>query len=256
MRHALKNGLIPVVTLIGLQIGALIEGAVITEQIFFWPGVGRLVVDSIAGRDYPVVQAIVLLSALSFMLSTLLVDIAYALARPAHLVPGRAGDRRRAGHPARRRSRRAGSRSRRGARLAGSAAAAIHALFIGGGLVACLIVVAVFAPLLSRYDPIVGDIADSLEPPRLRRTGSGTDDQGRDVLARVMYGARVSLAVAVISVTIGLVVGVLDRAAGGLRRRDGRSAADAGDRRDPGVSRRCCWRSRSPRRSGRRFRTR
>ena len=81
-RHALKNGLIPVVTLIGLQIGALIEGAVITEQIYSWPGVGRLVVDSINGRDYPVVQAIVLISALSYMLSTLLVDILYAFLDP------------------------------------------------------------------------------------------------------------------------------------------------------------------------------
>jgi len=82
IRHALKNGLIPVVTLIGLQIGALIEGAVITEQIFSWPGVGRLVVDSINGRDYPVVQAIVLISALSFMFSTLMVDILYAFLDP------------------------------------------------------------------------------------------------------------------------------------------------------------------------------
>ena len=82
VRHALKNGLIPVVTLIGLQVGALIEGAVITEQIFFWPGVGRLVVDSIGGRDYPVVQAVVLLSALSYMLSTLIVDIVYAWLDP------------------------------------------------------------------------------------------------------------------------------------------------------------------------------
>jgi peptide/nickel transport system permease protein len=82
VRHALKNGLIPVVTLIGLQVGALIEGAVITEQIFSWPGVGRLVVDSINGRDYPVVQAVVLLSALSFMVSTLAVDILYAFLDP------------------------------------------------------------------------------------------------------------------------------------------------------------------------------
>jgi peptide/nickel transport system permease protein len=80
--HALKNGLIPVVTLVGLQIGALIEGAVVTEQIFSWPGVGRLVFDSISGRDYPMVQAIVLLSALSFMVSTLLVDIVYAFVDP------------------------------------------------------------------------------------------------------------------------------------------------------------------------------
>jgi peptide/nickel transport system permease protein len=80
--HALKNGLIPVVTIVGLQVGALIEGAVITEQIFFWPGVGKLVVDSIGGRDYPVVQAVVLLSSLSFMVSTLLVDIIYGWLDP------------------------------------------------------------------------------------------------------------------------------------------------------------------------------
>jgi peptide/nickel transport system permease protein len=80
--HALKNGLIPVVTIVGLQVGALIEGAIITEQIFFWPGVGKLVVDSIGGRDYPVVQAIVLLSAMSFMVSTLIVDVVYGWLDP------------------------------------------------------------------------------------------------------------------------------------------------------------------------------
>ena len=81
-RHAMKNALIPVVTLIGLQVGAVIEGAIITETIFFWPGVGKLAVDSITGLDYPVVQAIVLISALSFMLSTLAVDILYAWLDP------------------------------------------------------------------------------------------------------------------------------------------------------------------------------
>ena len=80
--HALKNALIPVITVVGLQIGALIEGAVITEQIFTWPGVGKLVVDSLFGRDYPVVQAVVLLSALSYMLATLVVDIAYGWLDP------------------------------------------------------------------------------------------------------------------------------------------------------------------------------
>jgi len=82
VRHALKNGLIPVVTVVGLQVGALIEGAIITEQIFFWPGIGKLVVDSIGGRDYPVVQAVVLISALSYMCSTLLVDIVYGWLDP------------------------------------------------------------------------------------------------------------------------------------------------------------------------------
>lgn len=80
--HALKNALIPVVTVVGLQIGALIEGTIVIEQIFSWPGVGKLVVDSLFGRDYPVVQAVVLLSALSFMLATLVVDVAYGWLDP------------------------------------------------------------------------------------------------------------------------------------------------------------------------------
>src|SRR5213078_1982633 len=81
-RHALKNALIPVVTLVGIQIGAIIEGAVITETIFSWPGVGRLAVQAIPSHDYPVVQGVVLVSALSFMLSTLLVDVLYAWLDP------------------------------------------------------------------------------------------------------------------------------------------------------------------------------
>jgi peptide/nickel transport system permease protein len=81
-RHALRNALIPVVTLVGLQVGALWEGAFVTETIFAWPGVGRLVINSIGGRDYPVVQAVVLLAAFSFMISSLLVDIAYAYLDP------------------------------------------------------------------------------------------------------------------------------------------------------------------------------
>jgi peptide/nickel transport system permease protein len=81
-RHALKNALIPVITIVGIQVGALWEGAFVTETIFAWPGVGRLVINSIGGRDYPVVQAVVLLAAFSFMLSSLLVDIAYAYLDP------------------------------------------------------------------------------------------------------------------------------------------------------------------------------
>jgi peptide/nickel transport system permease protein len=81
-RHALKNALIPVVTIVGIQVGALWEGAFVTEQIFAWPGVGRLSINSIFGRDYPVVQAVVLFAAFSFMISSLLVDICYAWLDP------------------------------------------------------------------------------------------------------------------------------------------------------------------------------
>jgi peptide/nickel transport system permease protein len=81
-RHAMKNALIPVVTLLGIRVGEIIAGAIVTESVFSWPGVGRLVVDSIGGRDYPVVQAVVLVSAFGFMLITLVVDIVYAWLDP------------------------------------------------------------------------------------------------------------------------------------------------------------------------------
>jgi peptide/nickel transport system permease protein len=81
-RHALKNALIPVVTLIGIQVGAIIEGAFITETIFSWPGIGRLAVTAIPSGDYPVVQGVVLISAFSFMATTLFVDLLYAWLDP------------------------------------------------------------------------------------------------------------------------------------------------------------------------------
>jgi peptide/nickel transport system permease protein len=81
-RHALKNALIPVVTIVGLQVGAILEGALVTETVFSWPGVGKLAVESIFSKDFPVVQGIVLLSALSFMFANLLVDLVYAWLDP------------------------------------------------------------------------------------------------------------------------------------------------------------------------------
>jgi ABC-type dipeptide/oligopeptide/nickel transport system permease component len=81
-KHALKNALIPVVTIIGLQIGILLGGAVLTETVFAWPGVGRLMVDSIMARDHPVVQGSVLLFAVSFVLINFFVDILYSFFDP------------------------------------------------------------------------------------------------------------------------------------------------------------------------------
>ncbi len=82
LAHALKNAAVPVVTLIGLQFGTLLGGAVVTETVFAWPGVGRLAVQSIFVRDYPVVQAGVLVLALAFVLVNLLVDLLYGLLDP------------------------------------------------------------------------------------------------------------------------------------------------------------------------------
>jgi peptide/nickel transport system permease protein len=81
-RHALKNSLIPVVTVLGLQLGTLIGGAVITEYVFALPGVGRLVVDAVFARDYPLVQGVVLLIAVGFILSNLMVDLVYGWLDP------------------------------------------------------------------------------------------------------------------------------------------------------------------------------
>ncbi|MEN6348291.1 MAG: nickel ABC transporter permease [Syntrophomonas sp.] len=81
-RHALKNAFIPIITVIGLQLGHLLEGTVIVESIFGWPGLGKLLVDSIYARDFALIQACVLLFAIFFVLINLLVDILYVYLDP------------------------------------------------------------------------------------------------------------------------------------------------------------------------------
>ncbi len=81
-KHALKNALIPVVTVIGLQMGKLLAGAILTETVFSWPGTGRLLIQSISNRDYPMVQGIVFILALAFILVNIAVDILYAKLDP------------------------------------------------------------------------------------------------------------------------------------------------------------------------------
>jgi len=82
VRHALRNALIPVVTVMGLQVGALLGGAVIAETIFAWPGIGRLLITAINQRDYPLVQALVLLVASTISVVNFFVDILYAWLNP------------------------------------------------------------------------------------------------------------------------------------------------------------------------------
>ncbi|MBI4280549.1 MAG: ABC transporter permease [Armatimonadetes bacterium] len=80
--HALRNALIPVVTVVGLRLGVLLGGAVITEQVFAWPGIGTLIVTAISSRDYPMVQGAILVVAFSFVTVNLGVDLLYALVDP------------------------------------------------------------------------------------------------------------------------------------------------------------------------------
>jgi ABC-type dipeptide/oligopeptide/nickel transport system permease component len=81
-RHALRNALVPVVTILGLQVGSLLSGAVITETIFNWPGVGRLLISSILRRDFPMVQGGVILVAALFAVVNLATDLVYAVIDP------------------------------------------------------------------------------------------------------------------------------------------------------------------------------
>jgi peptide/nickel transport system permease protein len=87
-RHALRNSLIVVVTIVGLQLGALISGAVVTERIFALPGFGKLTVDAVFQRDYPVIQAVVLVTATAYIVINLLVDLLYSVIDPRIRVRG------------------------------------------------------------------------------------------------------------------------------------------------------------------------
>jgi peptide/nickel transport system permease protein len=82
LRHAFRNSLVPIVTLLGLQLGGLLTGAVITETIFAWPGVGRLLIQSIGFRDYPMVQGCILLIAIMYVSLNLLTDLLYGMLDP------------------------------------------------------------------------------------------------------------------------------------------------------------------------------
>ncbi len=81
-KHALANALIPVITVMGLQFGALLSGSIIVETVFSWPGVGRLTIQAILARDYPLVQGCVLVIALGYVFANLLVDCLYACVDP------------------------------------------------------------------------------------------------------------------------------------------------------------------------------
>jgi ABC-type dipeptide/oligopeptide/nickel transport system permease component len=81
-RHALSNAMIPIVTIIGLQFGTLIGGAVLTETVFAWPGLGGLLISAISFRDYPVIQGTILVITLGFVLVNLMVDVLYGYLDP------------------------------------------------------------------------------------------------------------------------------------------------------------------------------
>ena len=174
------------VTVLGLQFGRLIGGAVITEYVFALPGVGRLVVDAVFARDYPLVQGVVLLIAVGFIAEQLVVDMLYGWLDPRI----RASLSRAARpSPARRRGRRCApplAAVRRAARARLALVRRPRSLLVAVGRGGCR------AAGRRPHDPLKQDLATRSRGPS-RAHLLGTDNVGRDVLARVIWGTRVSL---------------------------------------------------------------
>ena len=219
--HALRNAMLPVVTVIGLQVGTLLAGAILTETIFSWPGLGRWLIDALQRRDYPVVQGGVLLVATMVILVNLLVDLLYGVVNPR-------------------------IRHKKGAIMSQVTENKVIAApvpmtplqefwhyfkrnkgaVVGLVYVVVMIVIAVFANFLAPITRRISSCDSLLAPPFWQDGGSiahllGTDDVGRDILSRLMYGARLSLLVGCL-----VVVSVADprrgaRPGGGLFRRSG-----------------------------------
>ena len=196
-RHGLWNAAIPVLTVTGLSLGFMLSGAIIIETVFSWPGLGRLIVQAVPGRDFPVIQAGVFVFARDLRRAEPACRRALRGGRPAHPagVMPRARWRRPRGPRSAATARPPWARRHRGHR----------------GL-------AVLAPAPSPADPIRNSLLDRLTPPmwlagRSARHPLGTDTLGRDVASRLLHGARVSLVVGLAAVavagTLGVALGLL-----------------------------------------------
>ena len=209
-RYALKNALLPIITVIGLQFGLLLSGAILTETIFAWPGVGKWIYHSISARDYPAVQG---------------GNYYHLHGIRAHQSPG--------GHPLLRgQSQSTTQIGFKGTSVMSDISAtdttnireikdptpfqeALHNLKQNRAAVAGLIIIAlflivgIFAPLISPHDPFSQIIANRKLPPFSAGYLLGTDDLGRDMLSRLIYGARISMIIGVVSVGIAMSFGIL-----------------------------------------------
>ena len=208
--HAFKNASLPIVTVVGLQVGILLSGAILTETIFAWPGIGRWIYESILNRDYPVVQGMALLhrhhlrggqpgaSTSSTPPST----------RGSRCADGRCGPRRGAGRRAGRGRPRAPSgrpvppRPQPRPRTPCTASCATVPPWQDCCIILLMTALAVFAPLVARQDPLEQALIERLKPPSASHY-FGTDNLGRDVFSRVIYGGRISLRVGVVAVAPG-----------------------------------------------------
>ena len=211
LRHALRHALIPVMTILGVELGRLIAGSVIIEVVFSWPGIGRLMIESILKSDYPTVQAGIAVIAAAIAMGNLVVDLSYRVIDPPHpdgwtLMATRAGEvtveirtRRRLRVP---------HNWRRYLLVIPPLTVMIVFVFVG-----------ILADVIAPGDPGDVDVLARLERPVFDGGSSehllGTDHIGRDIWTRIIHGARVSLIVVAIVVpgaalfgtSIGLIAG-------------------------------------------------
>ena len=223
MRHALSNAAVPIVTVIGIGVALLIGGVVVTESVFSIPGLGRLTVDAVLARDYPTVQAVILLFSLAYVLINLLVDVAYTLLDPRiryclmDTLTDSATVDAVAAPPLL-----AGAASRRLLRNPG--------VIVGAAILAVILLLGLAAPWLGTVDPVAINPSVRNKLPGFEETvrnddGStttivhwmGTDTLGRDVYSRTLYGARVSMLVGAAVATISVALGLAHRPARRLR---------------------------------------
>ena len=181
-KHALRNSLIPVLTYMGTFFATMITGAVVIEAVFSWPGIGRLAYESILNRDFPVMQAVVLVMTLLFMLRESF--------RRHRVCVARSEDQ------------------------AMNVMLRRPSLLIATGVSLLFVLIALLAPWLAPHDPAVGILTERLLPPAWVDGGSsthlfGTDILGRDILSRLLYGARISLAVCALAILIAGCIGSL-----------------------------------------------
>ena len=203
--------MIPVVTVIGIIFSLLLSGSVVIETVFSVPGIGSLLGTAILRRDYPVIQGGLLLSATTLLLLNLLVDLLYAYFDPRVRYDVAAERRRRS----RRRRWRAGS----GALADAPAPACATAAFMIGSVLFGFVARAGAARRRDRAaDPARISIRNRFKPPSFEHP-LGTDNLGRSQLSRVVYGARLSLAIGFAVVVLNAVFGVMLGAAAGYFRR-------------------------------------
>ena len=223
--HVLKNIMIPIVTVIGLELGSMIAFAVVTETVFAWPGMGKLLIDSIYRLDRPVVVAYLLVIVVMFIVINLVVDILYSAARSARAARRRRrADAWRTACHRRRRDRRElppepvapgddRARASCGARL--GASARVPAPSLGLAVLVALVVIALFAPWIAPqnpYDLAQLDIMDNScrrarAPRRPASTGSAPTTRAATCSRRSSTACASSLLVGVIAVVIALAIG-------------------------------------------------